>query len=142
MCHRERWEPISIGYNGTISGTLNCNELFEKQSGGQFKVQNGETIMLPTKNGLMRVDGRSVAFPSIEEYILLDTSQAASCMMLEPYMHFNNELGETYQYSSLSGDFEKADSHGRQVVWRVDALSDSTWMRVGRDTIINTYSVV
>lgn len=106
------------------------------------KLQNGETIMLPTKNGLMRVDGKSVAFPSIEEYILLDTSQAASCMMLEPYMHFKNELGETYQYSSLSGDFEKAESRGRQVIWEVDALPESTWMRVGRDTIINTYSVV
>lgn len=32
-------KPISIGYNGTISGTLNCNELFEKQAGGQFKVR-------------------------------------------------------------------------------------------------------
>lgn len=106
------------------------------------KLQNGETIMLPTKNGLIRVDGKSVAFPSIEEYILLDTSQAALCMMLEPYMHFKNELGETYQFSSLSGDFEKAESRGRQVFWKVDALPESTWMRVGRDTIINTYSVV
>lgn len=34
-------KPISIGYNGTMSGALNCNELFEKLPGGQFKVRMG-----------------------------------------------------------------------------------------------------
>lgn len=31
------------------------------------KLHNGETILLPTKNGLMRIDGKSVALLSIEE---------------------------------------------------------------------------
>lgn len=107
------------------------------------RLLEGETIRLPTNNGLMRVDGRSVAFPSVEEYIILETTHAALCMMIEPYVHYKNEKGETYQFSAVTGDFEKATVRPNGAVyWIVDALPDTTWMRLGKDTIVNNLTVV
>ncbi|TCI26712.1 hypothetical protein EVJ32_04885 [Exiguobacterium sp. SH5S4] len=107
------------------------------------RILKGETIKLPTCDGAIRIDGRSVAFPSVEDYILLETTQAAFCMMLEPYVHYKNEKGQTFQYSEVTGDFEKAERRANTAVyWRVDALPDSTWTRLGKDTIINNLTVV
>ena len=107
------------------------------------RILKGEILNLPTKNGLIRVDGRSVSFAAIDEYILLTTTEAALCMMMEPHVHYKNEKGETFQFSETTGDFEKAEARGQDSVsWKISALPNSTWSRIGKDSIVNSLMVV
>lgn len=96
----------------------------------------GDTILLPTDNGTLRTDGRSVLSASVDTDSPLTTEQASACMLVEPYVHYRTRCGDTFQYSRLTHDFERAERRPNgAVLWRVDALPDTDWVRAGRDTL-------
>lgn len=98
------------------------------------RLVQGETIQLPTWNGTMRVDGRTVRGVSCEIGSLTE-GEASAAMMAEPYTHYRT--GEqVYQYSEMSKRFEKASRHGGVIIWEETPLAEGVYDRIGRDSVL------
>lgn len=98
------------------------------------RLGQGDTVLLPTWNGSLRVDGRAVSGVSCKIGIL-SCGDASAAMMAEPYTHYKNDKG-VFQYSEVSRQFEKA-SRGRGVIlWEQTSLPEGDYERLGRDSLI------
>lgn len=98
-----------------------------------------ETIQLPTRNGLIRVDGRTVLTSMIDQD-LFSTEEAASGMRFEPYTHYECN-GNVYQYSLLSRSYERASTRGHIVLWVEDCLPEGEWKRRGKDSLLHARQI-
>lgn len=100
------------------------------------RLLSGETILLPTDNGTLRTDGRAVSSATVDSDTPLSTEQASACMLVEPHVHYRSTSGDTFQFSRVTHDFERAERRpDGAVYWRVDALPETTWVRAGHDTL-------
>lgn len=98
------------------------------------RIGQGETIQLPTWNGTMRVDGRTVRGVSCEIGNLTQ-GEASAAMMAEPYTHYRTG-DRVYQYSEMSKRFEKANRNSGVIIWDETPLTEGAYERVGRDSVL------
>lgn len=101
------------------------------------KLSDRQTVQVPTKNGTYRIDGKTVLSATVDPGHSLTTSEAAACMLVEPFAHYRNEHGDTYQFSRISGEYERAAKRMHAIHWIPAALPESTWVRTGIDTLLH-----
>ena len=101
------------------------------------KLKDNRIIHVPTKNGTYRVDGKTVFSATVDPGHSLTTSEAAACMLVEPHAHYQDEYGDTYQFSLVSGEYERATKRTHAIHWTPAALPESTWVRTGIDTLLH-----
>lgn len=93
----------------------------------RLRLERGETVQVPTRNGTMKVHGRAVAFTELEDQELT-TAEAAAAMILEPYgIYICND--EVYQYSVIGMGFEKMWWKVDHWHWDVCMLPEGTWKK-------------